>query len=175
MLSFHARASLLTACFTCVFILFSFVYMTKNGYYPYQNVFQPVRSPSCCILNSSHVSYGHSVIVSCSRVALYCLFYLCFHPSSVVYMTKNGYYPYQNFVSNNNFSEVVIANTIAEIIFTWSESIGKAHSSIHAIMRDVNFNASFRGAMARVFSASPGLTPGLTPCLQLLLTCIGCS
>ena len=62
LLSFHARAQLFTACFTCVFIPFSVVYMTKNGYYPYQNVFQPVRSPSCGVLNSSYVSCGHIIL-----------------------------------------------------------------------------------------------------------------
>ena len=75
-------------------------------------------------------------------------------------------------MSDNNFSEIVIESTITEIIFTWSERIGKAHSSTHAIMSDVDFYANFRGAMARVFSASPGLTPGLTPYLQLLLICM---
>ena len=91
LLPFHARAQLFSACFTCVFNPFSVMYMSKNKYLPYQNLFQPVRSPLCAVLNWSHVSCGHSVIVSCSRAALYCVFFICvFISFSVVYMTKKG-------------------------------------------------------------------------------------
>jgi hypothetical protein len=56
---------------------------------------------------------------------------------------------------NNNFSDVLIGSTAAEIMFTWTPRMGEAHSSTHAAARDIDFYANYRGSFARAYTYKP--------------------